>query len=287
MNARSREMRNEDSLVKAERSAAVLAKDNHRLQTAYNEVTKATERELKQMKEQYEANLSTLGKSLELTQTEQEKKLEMMEAGREQYESLTKSAIRGSNQMRREQAEKLTGLSAALDEKQETLRRREGVLKCQIDVAHENTDRVLLQNDELQSAVDRLTREKRALERDLGEANESFDRSQNLCREVEEELEAKAREVEEVRRRHKAEIALARNVAENEVMAERSLAVTRLQGEQEAAVTEVSMVKRELETMAIVAADHASKRLEEAEERYRQAQACITQIEAQFVQVRR
>ena len=134
MAARSREMRNEDALVKAERSAAVLAKDNHRLQTAYNEVTKATERELKQMKQQYEANLAALGKSLELTQGEQEKKIEMMEAGRETYESLTKSAIRGANQMRRDQDEKLTALSAALDEKQETLRRREGVLKCQIEV---------------------------------------------------------------------------------------------------------------------------------------------------------
>ena len=58
MAARSREMRNEDALVKAERSTGVLAKDNHRLQTAYNEVTKATERELKQMKDLHHDHLT-------------------------------------------------------------------------------------------------------------------------------------------------------------------------------------------------------------------------------------
>ena len=39
MDTRSRELRLEDSLHKSEKSAMALAKDNHRLQTAYNEVS--------------------------------------------------------------------------------------------------------------------------------------------------------------------------------------------------------------------------------------------------------
>ena len=104
MDTRSRELRLQDDLSKAQRSSMALAKDNHRLQTAYNEArsqnpqisklsisipqhskfsdlfgsqqaTKASDREITQLKGQYEANLDALGKTLELTQMDQVKNI--------------------------------------------------------------------------------------------------------------------------------------------------------------------------------------------------------------------
>jgi len=186
--------------------------------------------------------------------------------------------------MRREQDEKIIALQAAIAEKNETLRRREGILKCQLEIAHESTERVLLDNDDLQSSVDRLTREKRQVERDLNEANDAFGRSQTLCRDVEDDLEAKQRELTERMAESKAMIAMAQSTAEHEVFAERNLAQTKLEGEKEAAMTEMQLLRRELETEMALEANRAAEKLEEAEARYREAQGCITELEAQFVQ---
>lgn len=273
-------------VLQSQRSTVALAKDNSRLQTAYNETMKAGERELSQMKSQYEANLAALGKSLELTQASTEQKIAEMEDGHDTYKNFTKAAIRGANQLRREQEEKIASLDATVNETKETLRRREGILKCQLDVAHENTDRVLLEMDELQSTVDRLTREKRTLERDLKEGSESFDRAQKLCADLEDELAAAQSTIEKQAAQHQAELRMFRAEAENVVEAEQTKSKSMLKGEQQATELQLESLRTELETRAMLEADEASKKLEDAEQRYMDAQKMITDLEGQLVQLK-
>jgi len=93
MEARSRELRLQDTLQKAQRSTTSLAKDNQRLQLAYNETTKAAEHELTQMQTQYQQNLSTLGTSMELAQGEHTKRVQQLENSQDAIKSMTRGRL--------------------------------------------------------------------------------------------------------------------------------------------------------------------------------------------------
>jgi len=284
METRSRELRLQDSFQKAQQSTAMLAKDNHRLQTGYNEIYKAAEREMVQTKQQHEQNLAALGDALQLTKAEHQQQVTCMEDGHETYKNLTKSAIRGANQLRREKDEKLAGMEAALVEKADMLRRREGILKCQLEVSHENTDRVLSENDELQTVVDRLTREKRALQRDLEDSNSAFERSQQLCRDLEDSLEEAKRLVDDNDKEGKEMLKMAQSEAENKLVAQTSLASDELSGERDLYLQEVAQVRRELEAQQKIEADGYVTKIEDAEERYRAAQDQVTKLQGLLVE---
>lgn len=279
MNTRSRELRLQDDFLKAQTSCSALAKDNYRLQTGYNEVTKSAEQEISQTKNEYQQNLDALGHSLQLTQTEHDQRVRQLQDGQQTYEKLTKAALRGANQLRRDKDEKLVAMDAALHEKSEELRRREGMLKCQLEVAHENTDRVMLENDELQSTVDRLTREKRALARDLKEAMASFERSQKSLIKVEDELDEAKRnalaELDEAMDR----VQMSQQEAQNQVLAQRTLAQQELENEKQAAMQQLGDACAERDQAKIHEVGLIQRKLEESESRYRDAQSRITELE--------
>jgi hypothetical protein len=146
-------------------SCVSLVAERNKLETNYDALVVSSEQQLKQTKEEYARDLADVHKASQQETQALERKLVRTEDSAASQKTLLTSAIDGAHHMRRVQDEKLAVKEVQLVEQERAARRKETILDCQIEVAHEHVDRVMTVSEDLQTTLDETMRQNRELQR--------------------------------------------------------------------------------------------------------------------------
>lgn len=180
-------------------SCVSLVAERNKLETNFDSLHVSAEQQLKQTQEEYSRNIADINQASEQESQALARKLSRTEESAYAQKTLLKTAIDGANHMRRVQDEKLAVKEVQLIEKERASRRKETILTCQIEVAHEHVDRVMTVSEDLQTTLDETMRHNRELQRNVDYDREELIRSDLKAQGLEKDLQQARQQIHDDR----------------------------------------------------------------------------------------
>eukprot|EP00656_Telonema_subtile_P015879 TRINITY_DN18357_c0_g1_i1.p1 TRINITY_DN18357_c0_g1~~TRINITY_DN18357_c0_g1_i1.p1 ORF type:complete len:530 (+),score=221.79 TRINITY_DN18357_c0_g1_i1:382-1971(+) len=206
-----------------------------------------------------------------------------MKEGANTEKTLLRSALDGANHMRRVQDQKLAGKEIQLKEKEAAARRQTGVLKCQIEVAHEQVDRVMTVSEELQSRLDEVMRENRVAKTVVDQVNTELKRLSQRENDLTAQLDAALSKARELAEQHRKELAHVQEMGDDAVDAAKEQAVAEANNAREVHALEQShMAAEHRAEMSTERQEHQAK-VDRLEEALKNATEDITKLELELL----